>query len=97
MSRRRPRHTTPGISRSRQGFTSSSATGCATTVRMSSLRVLGLARLAAFGANGSQSAAAAPRAGISRATTYANASSARRAAVKIAERSARSTCSQAPM
>ena len=51
--------------------------------------------LATPGALRPQSIAASPNAGISRATMYANASSARRAAMKIAVRSARSTFSQA--
>lgn len=42
-------------------------------------------------------AAGSPSEGISRATMNAKASSARRAAVKIAVRSPRSTCSQASM
>jgi len=42
-------------------------------------------------------AADSARAGISRATMNAKASCARRAAVKIAMRSPRSTCNQAPM
>jgi len=46
--------------------------------------------------NNPQSVAVSPSV-ISRATMYPNASSARRAAVKIAVRSARSTCSQASM